>query len=81
MESILRELGSWGTHGVWVLIVACATAVLLTAIVTGHRRKSQRDEMDTTLKLEMVQRGMSADEIERILRARTGADSSRPSAR
>jgi len=68
--SVIRELGTWGTHGVWVLIVACATTVLLTAIVTAHRRKSQRDEMETTLKLEMVQRGMSPEEIERVLNAR-----------
>jgi hypothetical protein len=73
MESIIQELGKWGTHGVWVLIVACATIVLLTTIITSHRRKSQRDEMETTLKLEMVQRGMSVDEIERVLSAKSQA--------
>jgi hypothetical protein len=74
MESIVQELGKWGTHGVWVLIVACATVVILTSLVTSHRRKSQRDEMDTTLKLEMIQRGMSVDEIERVLSAKSRPD-------
>jgi hypothetical protein len=37
------------------------------AIVTGYYRDVQRDEMDATLKMEMIQRGMSADEIAKVL--------------
>ena len=44
----------------------------LTAIITGHLRRSQRDDMEATLKMEMIQRGMSVDEIERVLAARIG---------
>ena len=44
-------------------------AVAITALVTGHFRKSQRDDMEATLKMEMIQRGMSAEEIERVLAA------------
>jgi len=45
-------------------------AIALTAIVTEHRRKMVRDDMNATLKMEMIQRGMSVDEIERVLAAR-----------
>ena len=45
-------------------------AVAITALITGHFRKSQRDDMEATLKMEMIQRGMSAEEIERVLAAR-----------
>jgi hypothetical protein len=46
--------------------------VVMTAILTGHYRKLQRDDMEATLKMEMIQRGMSAEEIERVLAARLG---------
>jgi hypothetical protein len=49
--------------------------VVMTAILTGHFRKSQRDDMEATLKMEMIQRGMSAEEIERVLAARLGEPS------
>jgi hypothetical protein len=48
-------------------------AVLMTAILTHHYRKLQRDDMEATLKMEMIQRGMSAEEIERVLAARIGS--------
>ena len=47
--------------------------VLMTAILTSHHRKMQRDDMEATLKMEMIQRGMSAEEIERVLAARIGS--------
>jgi len=46
--------------------------VLMTVILTSHHRKLQRDDMEATLKMEMIQRGMSAEEIERVLAARVG---------
>ncbi len=49
--------------------------VAMTAILTAHHRKMQRDDMEATLKMEMVQRGVSADEIERVLAARMGKPS------
>ncbi|MEX0676204.1 MAG: hypothetical protein WD063_03975 [Pirellulales bacterium] len=52
---------------------AAGIIVALTAIITGHLRKMQRDDMEATLKMEMIQRGMSADEIERVLAARIGS--------
>jgi hypothetical protein len=44
--------------------------IALTSILTGHYRKLVRDDMAATLKMEMIQRGMSGDEIERVLEAR-----------
>ena len=43
--------------------------IAITAILAGNYRKMQRDDMNATLKMEMIQRGMSADEIERVLQA------------
>jgi hypothetical protein len=51
-------------------------AVVMTVVLTGHYRKLQRDDMEATLKMEMVQRGMSAEEIERVLAARLGVEPS-----
>jgi hypothetical protein len=52
--------------------IGAALIVVMTALLTGHFRKSQRDDMEATLKMEMIQRGMSAEEIERVLAARIG---------
>ncbi len=78
MESIIHAFTEWGIYGLWVLGVVCATIVALAAIAAGHRRKMQRDEMDTTLKLEMVQRGMAPEDIERILNAKSGTTDAPP---
>jgi hypothetical protein len=41
------------------------------------RRKVQLDEMEATLKMEMIQRGMSADDIAKVLGARISANKSK----
>jgi len=59
----------------WIIIalpIICGSLIALTAIVTDHKRKSQRDDMEATLKMEMLQRGLSAEDIERVLSARFG---------
>ena len=38
----------------------------MTLFTTAQYRRTQRDDMEATLKMEMIQRGMSADEIERV---------------
>jgi hypothetical protein len=53
-----------------LLILACVTAVVIIMILTVHKRKALRDEMEATLKMEMIERGMSADEVERVLAAK-----------
>lgn len=50
-----------------------AVIIAVTAILAGTYRKMQRDDMNATLKMEMIQRGMSADEIERVLRAKASS--------
>jgi hypothetical protein len=49
--------------------------VAVTLIVSSYRRKMQRDDMEATLKMEMIERGMSAEDIERVLAARIGPSS------
>lgn len=44
--------------------------IAITAILAGTYRKMQRDDMTATLKMEMIQRGMSPEDIERVLAAR-----------
>ena len=44
----------------------------LALIVAITKRKMQRDDMEATLKMEMIERGMSAEDIERVLAARMG---------
>jgi hypothetical protein len=41
--------------------------------------KTRRDKLETTLKLEMVQRGMSADEIAKVLKVSGRKTESGPS--
>jgi xanthine/uracil permease len=55
----------------------CVPALVLlilgiALIVAITRRKMQRDDMEATLKMEMIERGMSAEDIERVLSARMG---------
>ena len=38
-------------------------------------QRSRQSELELSLKLDMLQRGMSADEIVRVLQARSGPDS------
>ncbi len=57
--------------------IGAGFAIAMTAILTGHSRQMQRDDMEATLKMEMIQRGMAAEEIERVLAARMGGRRSR----
>jgi uncharacterized membrane protein YcjF (UPF0283 family) len=54
---------------VGVIAIIGGISVVITKVVSAHYRKSQLDEMEATLKLEMVQRGMSAGEIKQVLEA------------
>jgi len=55
--------------------------VAITAILAGTYRKMQRDDMTATLKMEMIQRGMSPEDIERVLAAKMSAPSCRTARR
>jgi hypothetical protein len=55
-----------------IVPIGALLIVFVTVIITGHYRRMQRDDMEATLKMEMIQRGMDAEEIERVLAARMG---------
>jgi hypothetical protein len=84
MENLLDHLFGqpWGiTEFVGVTVLVSVVGGLLigaVAVVTSYFRDRQRDEMDATLKMEMIQRGMSAEEITTVLKA-TGASFDPPS--
>jgi hypothetical protein len=48
-------------------------SVAITLVMSHHYRRKQLDDMEATLKMEMIQRGMSADEITKVLGARVSA--------
>ena len=56
-----------------MLPVMGGIVIAIIAIITDQRRKMQRDDMEATLKMEMIERGYKVDEIERVLAARFGS--------
>ena len=54
---------------VFIPLGLVGTILGMTAIVTYHRRTSQRLRIGGNLVYEMLQRNMSADEVERVLLA------------
>ena len=59
--------------GIGLVAVIGTFAVLLSIVTTVYRRKSQKDDMEATLKMEMIQRSISAEDIERVLSAKMGS--------
>src|SRR5262249_39042011 len=55
---------------VGVIAILGGIAVAITKVMSAHYRKTQLDEMEATLKMEMIHRGMSAGEIKQVLEAR-----------
>ena len=45
-------------------------SVAITKVVSAHYRRMQMNEMEATLKMEMIQRGMSPAEIKEVLAAK-----------
>jgi hypothetical protein len=58
-------------------IVGVTTYSIIKSALT-HFRQRQNDEMEATLKLEMIQRGMTADQIEQVIGARMPANTDAP---
>jgi hypothetical protein len=52
----------------------------LVSVVTYHFRRSRKDDIEATLKMEMLERGMSAEEIQTVLAARADGCASPQSA-
>jgi hypothetical protein len=58
--------------GLFLPIVGGVT-VAITKVVAAHFRRTRLDDMEVRLKMEMIHREMSVDEIARILDARMAA--------
>ncbi len=58
-----------------ITAVAGTMIIGLVALITKHLRSVRQREIDATLKQEMIARGMSADEIERVLAAKSAPES------
>ncbi len=58
--------------GIFLGLVAIVggLSIGLVAVISYHYRRSRMDDIEATLKMEMIQRGMSADEISKVLEAR-----------
>jgi hypothetical protein len=81
MGDILSKLDGGeilGLCGIILGLIATVGGLLVgfAKIVATYYRKVQLDEMEATLKMEMIQRGMSADDITRVLEVRMGASKS-----
>jgi hypothetical protein len=71
MYDLLSNLNGWGL----ILITAVAGVIAVplicgvTAIIASHWLKVRESDNDTKLKQDMLDRGMSADEIKTVLEA------------
>jgi hypothetical protein len=71
MYDLLSNLNGWGL----ILITAVAGGLIfllassITAIVANHLLKIRESDNSTQLKQDMLDRGMSADEIKTVLEA------------
>ncbi len=52
-----------------IAAIVCGCVVALVAILSGMWRGVRRAEVEATLKQDMLNRGMSVDQIERVIRA------------
>ena len=57
-----------------VVVLTLGALIALVAIIATHWRTHKRTEVEAALKQEMLARGMSAEDIERVIKA--GASSS-----
>jgi hypothetical protein len=82
MSDILSKLDGGeilGLCGIILGLIATVGGLMLgfAKVMATYYRKVQLDEMEATLKMEMIQRGMSADEVTRVLGAKMGGSKSR----
>ncbi len=56
------------------IIFASVTLISLGSTLAHYWYKSRRAALDAELKMEMIQRGLTADEICRVIQARPGDD-------
>jgi hypothetical protein len=51
------------------IVFASATIISVVSTLAYHWHRTRQAEMETALKHEMLQRGMSADEIQKVIEA------------
>lgn len=58
--------------GIFLGLVAIigGLSIGLVAVISYHYRRSRMDDIEATLKMEMIQRGLSAEDIRKVLEAR-----------
>jgi len=70
-----HTLGGLLYRETWLIPVVLAFMVPITAIIFGtlthYWRRSRQAELDASLKQQMLERGMSADEIVQVLEAKS----------
>lgn len=71
---MLAELFSGFQWGPDTLAVLGVFGIPIVSVVCYYWHKISKDTSDNELKRSMVERGMSADEIERIMSARSPSD-------
>ncbi len=54
-----------------LLAILCSAVVAVVWVIAAYYRAVQVADLDTSLKMEMIQRGMSADDIELVLHAQS----------
>jgi hypothetical protein len=59
--------------GLGAVAIISSAIVAITIVMAIYYRKTLRDEMEATLKIEMIERNMSAEDIERVLKAKMGS--------
>jgi hypothetical protein len=52
-----------------ILLIICGALIPLAAILASQWRKNRQTELEVSLKHEMLNRGFSAEEIERVVKA------------
>ena len=77
MQDIFSKLSGGeilGLCGIMLGLIAVLGGLALgfATMMAVYNRRVQLDDMEATLKMEMIQRGMSASEIKQVLEARTG---------
>jgi hypothetical protein len=73
MHDLLMSENGASTVG-FVAFCVCAALVALGCTIAVQWRKARQAELLTTLKKEMIERGMSAQEIQTVVRAGTDQD-------
>ena len=58
--------------GLGLVAIIGVIITTVTIVFAVYKRKTLLDDMEATIKMEMIQRGLSADDIERVLHAKMG---------